>query len=154
MGSEPPPPPPLKVCESLGLAAPGSACADLVQQRVANQENVSLWATSPPLRSLLDAEGGEVALGLYAEGACAELAAAVREATPIGKGSKRETKTYVGVFGLAGYTHAVAHAVACASGMDAAEIERMLDVGLGDVEGLLVPLFGGPKPCLHLKRPK
>jgi len=100
-----------------------------------------------PLRSYLDAEMGEQAFGLYAEAACKELAASFRA-----HGKGREKATYVSIFGQAVYINAIAHAVACAAGAPTEVLDPLLDFDLGEAEGILIPLFGGP-PIQHLKRP-
>jgi len=100
-----------------------------------------------PLRSYLDAEMGEQAFGQYAERACRELTEHFRA-----HGKGREKATYVSVFGQAVFINAIAHAVACAAGAPGEVLDVLLDFNMGEAEGILVPLFGGP-PIQHLKRP-
>jgi len=100
-----------------------------------------------PLRAFLDEEGGERSFGTYAEICCDALCSTFRA-----KGKQREAATYIAVFGQAVYLNAVAHAVACAAGAPTSVLEPMLDADLGEAEGLLVPLHGGPV-IQHLKRP-
>jgi hypothetical protein len=144
--------PPLCVCETLSPAAPPAACAELVRQK-AQQREPGADAIAPPLRTLLNADGGEAAFGNYAANACAEIAAELRRVTPP-PGAKRPKETYVSIFGHAGYVHAIGHAIAAASGMEASHLDAMIDLDLRDVDGLLVPLYGAGKTAIHLKRPK
>ena len=64
-----------------------------------------------------------------------------------------ERATYVPVFGHTCYLNAVAYAVATAAGMEADSLDALLEVDLGDCEGLLVPLYAMGKSAIHLKRP-
>ena len=100
------------------------------------------------LRLYLDADGGETAFGRYAEAACEELAAKFRS-----NNEQRETATYVSCVGHAGFLNAVAHAVATAAGIEDGQLDEMLDIHLGEAEGILVPLYGKGKGAIHLKRP-
>ena len=46
-------------------------------------------------------------------------------------------------------------AIAAAAGMGPSELDEMLRLGIGDVEGVLVPLYGAVgKATIHLKRPQ
>ena len=125
------------VCERLHPHGQSAAAEELFQQK-----------GEGPLRLLLDAEGGESAFGLYNEAACAELTQKFRAIE-----DGREKDTYVAVFGHAGFLHSVAYSVATAAGIDAEALERLLDIELGEAEGVLVPLYGAGKSAIHLKRP-
>lgn len=106
------------------------------------------------LRELLDADGGESAFGLYAEATCEELARKFRaENEKPSLDGHRERATYISVFGDSAYLAAVAHAVGTAAGIDATALEEMLDIKLGEAEGVLVPLYGEGKMAIHLRRP-
>ena len=61
-------------------------------------------------------------------------------------------RRYIGVFGHAVFLNAVAHALASATGAPPEVLDAMLECNLGEAEGLLVPLYGGPV-IQHLKRP-
>lgn len=102
-----------------------------------------------PLRTYLDAEGGETAMGRYAEITCRELASRFRQS---GKGQPRDHATYIAAFGQPVFINATAHAVACAAGAPVDVLDAMLDIDLSEAEGMLVPLFGGPA-IQHLSRP-
>ena len=52
-----------------------SIASELVAQK-SDVKEPGADPTAPSLRTLLDAEGGESAFGMYAEGACEQLAAA------------------------------------------------------------------------------
>lgn len=101
-----------------------------------------------PLRTFLDAAGGETAFSLYAESVCAELTTQFR--TNAG-GRDKSGGTYLSLFGHAVFLNAVAYALAVAAGAAADGLDAMLDFDLGEAEGLLVPLFGGAPQ--HLRRP-
>ena len=61
---------------------------------------------------------------------------------------------YLACFGHPLFLHAVAHAVAIAAGMRARELDTsILDLHLGESEGLLVPLYAQGKSALLLKLP-
>lgn len=145
--------PPLCICSGLAPRHPPSACDELVAQKTRHQHEVGLYATAPPLRLLLDAEGGESAFGMYAEGACEELTAALRDAMLSLRG-KRDRDTYVSIFGHPGLNHAIAYAVAAAAGMRSSDLEALLNLKLGDAEGVLIPLYAIGKQAIQLKRPK
>ncbi len=127
---------PLLIIGALQPAANVPACATLFDQ-----------IGFAPLRAYLDDEGGETAFGQFAEKASEQLCTAFRA-----KGKSREKATYVAVFGQAVYLNAIAHALACAAGAATEVLEPLLDINLGEAEGLLVPLYGGPG-IQHLKRP-
>jgi hypothetical protein len=147
----------LRVCERLAPAEPSSLCEEILKHKSRQEElQAGIFATAPALRTLLDVEGGESAFGVYAESACEELAEAIRGAD--GFLSQRKTEknvSYTSVFGHGGYSHAIAYAVAAAAGMGSSELDQMLDYLVGDVDGVLVPLYGAVgKPAIHLRRPQ
>ena len=150
---------PLQIIEKLA-PEPLSTCAELVAQKTHYEMGEEgLYPTPLSLETLLDTEGGEPAFGFYAESACKALTEALRGAArSTGQklsGSKREKGTYVSVFGHAGCNHAIAHAVAAAADMKPSDMDSMISLELGDVEGVLVPLYAmKTKPAIHLKRPK
>ena len=129
------------MCEKLAPADRSTVAGELYLQK-----------GPAPLSLLLDAEGGETAFGLYAEAACSELTETLR-ATSLDGGVAREKDTYVTVFGHSGFLHAVAYAVATAAGILPEELDRMIDINLGEAEGILIPLYGLGKAAIHLKRP-
>jgi len=154
------PPAPLSLCPELGPDEPLSACATLGAQKAAQHQVqdprfVIPVKTSPPLRALLDADGGESAFGRHAEAACEALASSLRHAVKqnFKATGKREAATYISVFGHSGYVDALAYAIAAASGMRAADLDKMLNLELGDAEGVLVPLYADGRGAVHLKRP-
>jgi len=151
---------PLSVCTELGPDEPLSVCATLVAQKAAQHQVedprfITPVKTSPPLRALLDADGGESAFGRYAEAACEALASSLRHAVKQHSKAtgKREAATYISVFGHSGYVDALAYAIAAASGMRAADLDKMLNLAPGDAEGVLVPLYADGREAVHLKRP-
>ena len=147
----------LCVCDKLAPTAPSSLCAELIKTKTRQEEiDDGIFATAPPLKVLLDAEGGESSLGLYAEAACEELTDKLRGAEGYLAGKTESKTTYVPVFGHPGYIHAVAYAVAAAAGMGHADLDKLLLHGLNDAEALLVPLYGAEqgKMAVHLKRPR
>ena len=91
-----------------------------------------------PLRPYLDADGGEVAFGRYAQAVCCELAIKFR-LNPI----QAEQGTYVAIFGHAVWLNSMAYAVATAAGLDEGELDTLLDLELEEAEAILVPLYGG-----------
>mmetsp|Transcript_19443 Transcript_19443/g.48572 ORF Transcript_19443/g.48572 Transcript_19443/m.48572 type:complete len:575 (+) Transcript_19443:50-1774(+) len=91
-----------------------------------------------PLRHYLDVDGGETSFGIYNLGVCRELAIKFR-LSPV----QREKGTYISIFGHAVWLNSVAYAVACASECSEKELEKLLDLELGEAEGILVPLYGG-----------
>ena len=148
------PPLPLRIIESLVPHESSGLCEQIFEQKtMQQQERDGIYAGAPSLRSLLDVDNGEMAFGMYAESACEELADALRSAAPP-EGSKREKATYISVIGHGGFNHAVAYAAASAAGMRACDLDKMLNLELGDVEAVLVPLYGDGKVAIHLKRPK
>ena len=134
---------PTLLVEKLHPIGQSVMCEELVRQRGCG-----------PLRTLLDAEGGETAFGLYAETTCEEIAAKFREENekPTADG-QRERATYVSLVGHAGFLNAVAYAVSTAAGIEGDSLEATLDIDLGEAEGILVPLYGKGKSVIHLKRP-
>merc|ERR1711924_372515 len=77
---------------------------------------------------------------------CEELAAKFRaDVEKHMADGHREPNTYIGVSGHAGFLNAVAHAIATASGMEPDSLDRLLDIELGEAEGILVPLYGKGK---------
>lgn len=111
-------------------------------------------APGQPLRTLIDAEGGETAFGLYAEACCRDLTAALRGQSEKAKADgEREPNTYIGIFGHNGFAQSVAYAVATAAGVSEESVDEMIGVELGEGEGLLVPLYGHNRKVIHLKRP-
>jgi len=108
-----------------------------------------------PLRTLLDADGGETAFGLYAEAACEELTAKFRNETEkaAAAAGPRERETYIAVFGHRSFLNSLAYAVATAAGVHFGALDEMLDMSVGEAEGILVPLYGDGKKAIHLKRP-
>ena len=135
---------PLLICKTLGAQDPDSIVGQLVRQK-----------GECPVRTVLDAEGGETAFGLYAEACALELTTKLRESIEAAKaeGSGREKATYITVFGHQTLLSAVAYGVATASGMTAEKLDDMLNIQLGEAEGILVPLYGFGKAAIHLKRP-
>ena len=127
---------PLLVVESLQPATTVPLCATMFDQ-----------LGLAPLRKYLDDEGGETAFGQFAEKALEQLSIAFRA-----KAKTREKATYVAVFGQTVYLNAIAHALACATGATPQLLEPVLDINLGEAEGILVPLYGGPG-IQHLVRP-
>ena len=109
----------------------------------------------PALQALLDAEGGETAFGLYAEATCEELAVKFRAELekPKPDGQAFEKETYISCFGHTGFLNAIAYAVATAAGMEADALDKLLEIDLGEAEGILVPLYAKGKAAIHLKRP-
>jgi len=94
-----------------------------------------------PLRAYLDADGGETGFGRYAQAVCGELAIKFRleHLSSI----QMEKGTYVAVFGHAVWLNAIAYALATAAGVEDDQLDFVLDLELGEAEGVLVPLFGG-----------
>ena len=130
---------PLLVCDQLHPCERDSICGELFSQK------------GPcALSTLLDAEGGETAFGLYAESACAELTDKFRATVIPGQFEK---STYVSVFGHEGYLHSVAYAIAVAAGIKPDQLDEMIKLNVGEAEGILVPLYGLGKAVIHLKRP-
>ena len=141
------------VSEALSPSSPASSCGALVEQKMGKA----------PLRALLDSDGGEHSFGLFAEAACAELTSHLRASiddahraagSHTGVSPRREKGTYITLFGHGPYLQSVGYAVAIAAGMRPVELDALLDIELGDAEGVLVPLYGLGKPAIHLKRPK
>ena len=87
-----------------------------------------------------------MAFGTYAEHVCAELDAKYRAS-----GGGREKGTYMAAFGHAVFLNMAAYAVAVAASASAEALEHLLDIDLGEAEGILVPLYGGA--VQHLQRP-
>ena len=137
---------PLLVCPTLGRQDPHSICGELERQK-----------GQAPLHEVLDAEGGETAFGLYAEACAKELTNKLRDSIEAGKaesgGLAREKETYISVFGHQTYLHATAYAVGTAAGIKAEALDDLLNINLGEAEGILVPLYGIGKAAIHLKRP-
>jgi len=131
--------PPLVEIESMHPVGVHQTCEEIFVQK----------GRAGPLRAFLDVEGGETAFSSYAESVCEELAAKFREQG----GGRRGGDTYVSMFGHPVFVHAAAYAVACASGMGVDALDAMLDVSLGEAEGILIPLYGASKKAIHLKRP-
>ena len=139
------------VIEELHASMSAPKCERVLHQRACG-----------PLRSFLDADGGEVAFGEYAEAACAALCGAVR-ARERGRDEEREKAaahtpsyeraSYLGVFGEAVLLAAVGHALACAAGASADALEALLDFEPREAEAILVPLYPGGAGVQHLKRP-
>ena len=158
----------LTLCPALSPSEATSECGVLV----ANKSG----AEAPlPLRHYLDADGGERALSRYAEEACEALTytmrrgldsivdgvadetapEAPRPATATGPGRKKfERATYYACVGHPVYMAALAHAVGAASGMRPAELDALIELEVGEAEGILIPLYGLRKSAVHLKRPK
>ena len=132
---------PLLVCDALRPPPPSSVCATILAQK----------GPAPlPLRTLLDAEGGETAYGMWSEAACEQLVESLRSAQSTSSHAF-ERATYLSVCGHAAYTHALAHAVAAAAGMRHADLDAMLAFSLEDAEAVLVPLYAEGKTAIHLK---
>jgi len=89
-----------------------------------------------PLRQYLDAEGGEMAFGRYAQAVSGELAIKFRLSPLMG-----ETGTYIAVFGHAVWLNAIAYAIATAAGLSDEELDFLLDLELGECEAIHVPLY-------------
>ena len=134
-GAMDPDAPPLVLVESLHPHSSAHAHCELLfaQQGVA------------PLRAYLDSEGGEESFGRYAEAAADELTTLFRA-----HGKGREQGTYIAAFGQSVFLNAVAHAVAAAAGAPTEILDKVLEIELGEAEGILVPLFGGPVVQLSL----
>ena len=86
-----------------------------------------------PLRVFFEAEGGEDAFQAYGDAVCAELAAA---AVPGGPGG-------LAVFGHAVFLNAIAYKVAQAAGASESMRAALLDMDLGETEGIRIELLGG-----------
>ena len=86
-----------------------------------------------PLRVFFEAEGGEEAFQAYGDAVCAELAAA---AVPAGPGG-------LAVFGHAVFLNAIAYKVSQAAGASEAAKAALLDMDLGETEGIRIDLTGG-----------
>jgi len=125
---------PLLVIDALN---PSGRCEELFGQRGYG-----------PLRGYLDDDGGETCFGRFAEATCEVLCKEFRAKAKLPK----EKATYIAVFGQAVYINALAHALACATGVGADLLEPILDINLREAEALNVPLYGGP-PVQHLERP-
>ena len=94
------------------------------------------------------------AFGLYAETACEEITTKFREHQEgVRASGQRERATYVAFFGQTPFINSVAYAIATAAGLEAAALDELLEMKLGEAEGVLVPLFGKGKSGIHLKRP-
>ena len=87
-----------------------------------------------PLRVFFEAAGGEDAFQAYGDAVCAELAAA---AVPAGEGGG------LAVFGHAVFLNAIAYKVAQAAGASEAMRAALLDMDLGETEGIRIDLTGG-----------
>eukprot|EP01063_Lacrimia_lanifica_P036350 TRINITY_DN7175_c0_g8_i1.p2 TRINITY_DN7175_c0_g8~~TRINITY_DN7175_c0_g8_i1.p2 ORF type:complete len:473 (+),score=218.09 TRINITY_DN7175_c0_g8_i1:71-1420(+) len=94
------------------------------------------------LRTFFEAEKGEPAFRDYANRVCADLAgavpAAVEEAEEAG-----DAAGYVAVFGHAVFLNAIALEVLLAMSWTAETVDYLLDVDLGETEGILVDLASG-----------
>ena len=86
-----------------------------------------------PLRVFFEAPGGEDAFQNYGDAVCAELAAA---AVPDGPGG-------LAVFGHAVFLNAIAYKVSQAAGASEAAKAALLDMDLGETEGIRIDLTGG-----------
>ena len=86
-----------------------------------------------PLRVFFEAAGGEDAFQAYGDAVCAELAGA---AVPEGPGG-------LAVFGHAVFLNAIAYKVAQAAGASEAMRAALLDMDLGETEGIRIDLTGG-----------
>ena len=98
-----------------------------------------------PLRGFLEVDGGVHAFGVYAERVCAELATKFRL-----HAAAREPGTYLALFGHAVFLNSVAYALAAAAGVAECELDALLGIDLGESEGILVPLFGGPVQHMYV----
>lgn len=77
---------------------------------------------------------------------------AISSITEAGRaGAHERGATCLPVCGHPAYVHAVAHAVAAAGGMQPAALDALLALAPDDAEGVLVPLYAGGKPAVHLK---
>jgi len=120
----------------------------------ARAEEIAVQKAGASLRTLLDTEGGETAFGGYAEATCEEITTKFREQTEKDLAvGHRERETYVAMFGHAAFLNSVAYAIATAAGLETEALDKLLDMRLGEAEGVLVPLFGKGKSAIHLARP-
>ena len=85
-----------------------------------------------PLRTFFEAEGGQNAFQAYGDAVCAELAKAV----PGGAGDG------LAVFGHAVFLNAIAYEVACSAGASDDMKRTLLDMDLGETQGIRVALSG------------
>ena len=126
--------PPVLMIESLYPAGQEEVCEALHAQR-----------GDAPLRGFLEVDGGVHAFGVYAERVCAELATKFRL-----HAAAREPGTYLALFGHAVFLNSVAYALAAAAGVAECELDALLGIDLGESEGILVPLFGGPVQHMYV----
>ena len=86
-----------------------------------------------PLRVFFEAPGGEEAFQAYGDAVCAELAGA---AVPAGEGGG------LAVFGHAVFLNAIAYKVAQAAGASDDAKAALLDMDLGETQGIRVSMSG------------
>lgn len=95
-----------------------------------------------PLRGFFAADGGLEAFGAYAEAVCSELmqAANVVPGPLPGAGDAGDS---VAIFGHAVFLNAIAFQLALAAGASAEDQDRILDMDLGETEGIYLDLACG-----------
>jgi len=138
---------PLLMVEALHPAGQEETCETLFETRGYG-----------PLRGFYDAEGGTDAFTQYAEkvvlgmkdrlggdGASYEQVAAVESDELMKRvvqtvAAQAPAGTHVAVFGHAVFLNAVAHAVCVAAGAPQSALDMVMDMDLGETEGILVPL--------------
>eukprot|EP00440_Ansanella_granifera_P005329 gb/GFBE01005782.1/.p1 GENE.gb/GFBE01005782.1/~~gb/GFBE01005782.1/.p1 ORF type:complete len:457 (+),score=64.85 gb/GFBE01005782.1/:1-1371(+) len=86
-----------------------------------------------PLRKFYEAEGGEAAFRDYGDRVCLDIAA---QTTFLGEG----VGSCLAVFGHAVFLNAIALEICLASGCGMESVEQLLDLDLGETQGILVDL--------------
>eukprot|EP00929_Paragymnodinium_shiwhaense_P088457 TRINITY_DN4876_c1_g1_i1.p1 TRINITY_DN4876_c1_g1~~TRINITY_DN4876_c1_g1_i1.p1 ORF type:complete len:461 (+),score=67.37 TRINITY_DN4876_c1_g1_i1:79-1461(+) len=94
-----------------------------------------------PLRKFFEMEGGALAFGDYAKDVCEQLAASLPSA--VGTPGEGAGGTCVAVFGHAVFLNAIAFQVARAAGCSTETEGSLLDMDLGETQGILVDLETG-----------
>lgn len=122
----------LRMIESLHPAGMSAVCEDLF-------DNLGYG----PLRKFFDAEDGQDAFLEYAHKVCRELSAKVGGPAFAGA-AEGDT---IGIFGHAVFLNAVAYAIA--DTLSLPDKDDILDVDLGEAEGLLIDIRGGSIRHLH-----
>ena len=99
-----------------------------------------------PLRGFYEAEdfGGACCFRRYIDRVCLELSQRLGQLTPGPEG-------HVALFGHAVFLNSVAHAVATAAGCPEPSLQLILDMDLGEAQGISVPVGGGGEAVRHLK---
>ncbi len=90
-----------------------------------------------PLRTFFEAEGGEDAFMAYGDAVCAELTSATLTCGDAGGGGG------LAVFGHAVFLNAIAYKVAQAAGASEETKRALLDMDLGETQGIHISLDGG-----------